>query len=638
MKRVLGSRKLAALAFVALVLTAAIVYFQIRKVHAVLDQTRSEVLKNQSIPLEVRSFSVAPNPTAKLFNAPYEIRDLVHFEANVYAATSNGLVVFSSDGKQIAHWTPLEGFPSGDLTAIVTLNGNLWIGTSDNGLIQYSKQQWTHFLPKDVRQRSIHSLLSTQQGALLAGTSSGLIIANGHQWKMFLPQLRNTKITAIGGDGANLCIGTFANGLYTYSGGVARQYTISHGLMDSYVTHAESTPDGCYVSTPSGAQILEKEKFRTLAKNVFVTSFAIDNPILWIATRDRGVIPINTQQSAARPARKPELERRSPSIIKMIDSTLLAAAGSQISYLEKSTNWEPWNAPSTLLSDTNISSLLRMPNGEIWIGYFDNGLDVLSATGNDITHYSDETLFCVNHLSRDQTGRVYVSTSNGLVLFHPDRTRKVYRIEDGLLSDRVMQTLPLDPEGKVVAIATTQGFTLKDGETMKSLYAFHGLVNNHVYTMASAKEDLYLGTLGGISRVSNMQVTGNWTQMDSGLKRNWVNALMHVGGQLFVGTYGSGVQVRTEDGQWRDFPALPQDLEINPNALFFDGKQLLFGTLDRGFYIYDLNHSSWKHIARELPGLNVTAFAADGQFLYVGTDRGLLQMQYDKLRTIPDIL
>jgi ligand-binding sensor domain-containing protein len=391
------------------------------------------------------------------------------------------------------------------------------------------------------------------------------------------------------------------------------------------------------VSTAAGVEVLEKDQLRTLVKNLFVTSFAIDNSILWIATRDRGVLPFNTQTSAPVFAGA-GLKPAPATVIKKLNPLLVASAGSEISVLENRKHWRTWNSRSHLLTDVNVSSLLRTRNGELWIGYFDRGLDILSSSGNEVTHFSDENLFCINHISEDHAGRKYVSTSNGLVIFQPDRSRKVYRTEEGLLSDRVMQTLPLDPEGKVVAIATTQGFTLKEGESMKSIYAFHGLVNNHIYTMAAEGGQIYLGTLGGISRVNKMQVTESWTQMDSGLKRNWVNALLTIDRQLFVGTYGSGIQIKTENGEWRDFPTLPEDLEINPNALYYDGMYLFCGTLDRGFYVFDTKKNFWKQITRGLPSLNVTAFSSDEHFLYIGTDRGLLQMTYDNIRTTADNL
>ena len=237
----------------------------------------------------------------------------------------------------------------------------------------------------------------------------------------------------------------------------------------------------------------------------------------------------------------------------------------------------------------------------------------------------------------DQSGNIYVSTANGLVIIGPEGNRRVFRERDGLLSDRVMQAIPLDPDGKRIAIATTQGFTLKEGEAMKSIFAFHGLVNNHVYAIAAKSDQIYLGTLGGISRLRDLSVQESWTQVDSGLKRNWVNALLNVDRTLLVGTYGSGVQARTESGDWIQFEALPQDFEVNPNALFSNGSQVFCGTLDRGFYTYDPSKNAWKHFEKGLPSKNVTAFTQGEDSVIVGTDHGILQISYDKISTIPDL-
>jgi ligand-binding sensor domain-containing protein len=633
-------------AFAIAIIITGVLCWQIRRAQTVLAEVKQQATENQTVRIRIQDFSLAPNLEASLFNSPYAIRDVAAYQENIYAATSSGLVIFDQNGRQLKHWTTLEGLPSHDLTAFAIRNDSLWIGTADAGLLQLSNNQWSHILPAKVEERSVHSLLVTEQGTLLAGTDAGILAYDGQEFHRFLPALMKEKITSIAGSHQRLCIGTFQNGLHVYEAGVLEHYTKQNGLQDSFVTQVQYATDGCYVSTASGVQVLEGKKLRTLAKNLFATSFVVDNSFLWVATRDRGVLPFNTQtqsrrDSATNVARTSALQRHALTFVKKLDSEVLAFSSTEISRLEGTASrreWKIWSRPSTLLTDANVSTLLHRRNGELWVGYFDHGLDIVSAGKDSVSHRNDENLFCINHLSEDAKGRVYVSTANGLVIFDPDGSRMVYRTGEGLLSDRVMQTMPLDAEGKVVAIATTQGFTLKEGDTMKSIYAFHGLVNNHIYTMAADGDQIYLGTLGGISRISKMRVTESWNQMDSGLKRNWVNSMISIQKQLFVGTYGSGMQLRTESGEWRDFPALPEDLEINPNALYYDGRFLFCGTLDRGFYVYDTKHHSWKNVSNELPSLNVTAFAADGNFLYVGTERGLLQIKYDKLSTIPDLI
>jgi ligand-binding sensor domain-containing protein len=644
MKEALRDKKYriaAVLILLAALSVAGSFFYQIGKARKTLLEVKKEAADHSVIVIDSRNFSLAPDPQAQILSNPYTIRKLVAFQDRVYAATTNGLVTFSAEGKELDHWTTLEGLPSQDLTALAVFNDSLWIGTSDSGLIRYKDREWTYFSPKRVEFRFIRSLLATSQGRLLIGTDAGILAYDGQHFVHFIPALKSEKITALAGSSQNLFIGTFAAGLYQYEAGVLSHYGRDQGLRDPYVTDLQTNGLLCYVSTADGIQILEKKAFRTLANQMFITSFIIDTPDLWAATRDRGVVKLaNKVVRASRPQRvvdEASAPRRSPSFITKLDTSTIAFNGSEISVLRKD-QWKQWSSPKPLFSDANVSSLLKTRNGELWIGYFDQGLDVLSASKDSITHYKDENLFCVNHISEDGKGRVYVSTSNGLVVFEPNRIKHVYRIQDGLLSDRVMQTLPLDADGKEVAIATTQGFTLKEGANMKSIFAFHGLVNNHIYTMAADGPQLFLGTLGGISRVSHMQVAESWTQMDSGLKRNWVNAMVSINNQLFVGTYGSGIQVRTDSGQWLDFPALPEDLEINPNALYYDGSLLFCGTLDRGIYIYNTQNKSWKHVSQGLPSSNVTSFAADGDLIYIGTDRGLLQIKYDKISTIPDLI
>ena len=58
---------------------------------------------------------------------------------------------------------------------------------------------------------------------------------------------------------------------------------------------------------------------------------------------------------------------------------------------------------------------------------------------------------------------------------------------------------------------------------------------------------------------------------------------------------------------------------------------ILAGTLGRGVMVYSRRTQRWKTIATGLPSLNVTAFAAQGQTLYIGTDNGLVKIQEDRL-------
>jgi len=101
---------------------------------------------------------------------------------------------------------------------------------------------------------------------------------------------------------------------------------------------------------------------------------------------------------------------------------------------------------------------------------------------------------------------------------------------------------------------------------VRSLYVFHGLVNNHVYTIATRGAETVAGTLGGLSVLDEDTVRVNYTTANSRLKQNWITALARVGDEWLAGTYGAGVLRLDASGEWHSFPDLKPDFVVNPNA------------------------------------------------------------------------
>jgi ligand-binding sensor domain-containing protein len=635
---------LAAILFAAAALVLIPALLKISTAKATYRIEKEKASKPKQISIQVRGFSLAPDFDTRLLTAAPEIRDVCEFQKNIYAATSSGLIIYSAEGKQLQRWTSADGLPAEDLTAIASSQNTLWVGTSNSGILRLRDGKWQQFLPQKNEQRSVTALLITNQGDVLAGTRDGILNYSDQYVQPFHPQqFSNQTITRLSGDSYSLYVGTFSNGLYVYEKGIFHHYGLSEGLNDLLITDIHPSSTGCYVSTPAGIQILQQDKFESVAANLFVTSFFPESNAIYAGTYDRGLLQLKNKRTRNSSGASPAAFRisgfNSPATaatyIRKLGSQVLAFSKDSAMYLDRNYRWKEWIQGEGKLTDSNVSTILRTSTGEVWVGFFDQGIDILSADLQLSRHLQDETFFCINHISKDSLGRIYVSTSNGLAIVEPSGTRRVYHEADGLMSDRVLQALPLDPEGKQVGIATSQGFTLKDGKDFKSIYAFQGLVNNHVYTIANEGKNIYLGTLGGISSLSNLQVVESWTRMDSALKSNWVNALAIINQDLYVGTYGGGIQVRSASGNWTE--AVSEEFEVNPNAFYFDGKYLFCGTLDRGFYFYDLRNKKWKHFTKGLPSQNVTAFGSDLNLLFVATDHGILQVKYDKLNTLPDI-
>jgi ligand-binding sensor domain-containing protein len=72
-------------------------------------------------------------------------------------------------------------------------------------------------------------------------------------------------------------------------------------------------------------------------------------------------------------------------------------------------------------------------------------------------------------------------------------------------------------------------------------------------------------------------------------------------------------------------------VEVNPNAMLVTANHVLAGTLGDGLMVLDRRTQRWKTITTGLPSLNVTAFAASGDTIYIGTENGLVKVREEQL-------
>jgi len=285
---------------------------------------------------------------------------------------------------------------------------------------------------------------------------------------------------------------------------------------------------------------------------------------------------------------------------------------------------------TAVLSDRNISALAADGSGRLWIGYFDRGLDLLASDNARASHVEDEHVFCVNRIFPDaKTGAIDVATANGLVRFDDAGSeQQVLTRADGLIADHVTDVVAYR-DG--LALATPAGLTFLDASGARSMYAFHGLVNNHVYALGVSGDELMAGTLGGLSLLNKGDVAVNYTTTTSSLKHNWITAIVPVGSEWMVGTYGAGVLGLDRSGRFHSFEIGSGSFEVNPNAMLVTTSFVLAGTLGEGLYLYDRQSGRWSVIHDGLPSGNVTALAEANGYIYVGTDNGLVRIPEQKL-------
>jgi ligand-binding sensor domain-containing protein len=366
---------------------------------------------------------------------------------------------------------------------------------------------------------------------------------------------------------------------------------------------------------------------RVLASGFFALSLLVRGKTLVVGTLEEGTLEVPLSAGRAW-SQRPRAQGLPGAARRLLDfeGTVYALAEDGLYSIED--NGGGWRRvmgrESALLADRNVSALAFDPAGRLWVGYFDRGLDILEPGGDRVTHVEDEHIFCVNRIAYDREhNAAAVATANGLVMFDAaGRETQVLGRSEGLIADHVTDVV-LGPEG--MTLATPAGLTFVTASGTRSLYAFHGLVNNHVYALGSSGRRLLVGTLGGLSIVDAGQVRASFTTANSGLKHNWITALVQVGDDWFVGTYGAGILRLESTGHWQVFSDATGGFNVNPNAMMATESRVYAGTLGQGLYVYDRTLGRWTAVTAGLPSTNVTAIAARDGYIYVGTDNGLVR-------------
>jgi ligand-binding sensor domain-containing protein len=553
-------------------------------------------------------------------------------------AGAAGLEVRNPDGSLAARYRAGGELPPAPLTRIAARTPEeLWIGTRGAGVLLFDGRRIRQVLPPDPAQARVSALLPLASGRVLIGTDdAGVFAYDGAAWARFHDALAGLAVTDLAGDEGDLWIATRDRGLLRWRAGTLAAAGPEQGLPDKQVLALAMRGAALYAGTPLGvAELRDGKVVRRIAEGRFAQALEASpesqSARLWIGTLEEGVVeaPLAAAGGRVRAPRSSmcagcsvrRLRAREDGLLVLTDDRLLHVAGGRSAVLAA--------APPGALADRNVSALAADAAGRLWIGYFDRGLEIAEPGFTRTAHLEKEPVYCVNRIVATGAGAV-VATANGLALFDASGSlQRVLTRADGLIANHATDVLA-GPEGSLT-IATPAGITFFGRGGAASLYAFHGLVNNHVYALAAGGGRLVAGTLGGVSTIDEGRVTASYTTANSSLGHNWITALARDGEEWVAGTYGAGVLRLDRDGRWRSSPDWQGRGEINPHALRVTPAAIYAGTLGQGLAIYRRATGRWTFWKDNLPSLSVTAIELSGGVLYLGTDNGLVRVPEARL-------
>jgi ligand-binding sensor domain-containing protein len=601
-----------------------------------------EVRSNHEFQFVVQPLVPPPNLGFEVVSSPQVFLQAARFEDHLYIASPTGLLEYSPDGSLLHQYSTGVELPGSPLIALAPAvlsdshDRELVIATANDGILAFNGIAFRQILPASADARAITSVLPVPSGHLLFGTKKrGVLIYDGKRITLLHTMLDGMYVTALAGDESDLWVGTLDRGVLHFHAGEVESFSEAEGLPDPNVQSLALSGDTTFVGTAASVAVFDRGLFsRVLAPGVLATALLATPTQLYVGSEDEGVIAIPL--AGRRP--NPSLEQAGqPAEVRQIfasgDAVFAVARNGLYRKGAHGFAWERvLQAESAVLSDRNISALAADENGQIWVGYFDRGLDVLASDERRARHVEDERVFCVNRiLPEAKNATVNVATANGLIRFSESGSeQQVLTRADGLIADHVTDIA--DYRGGL-ALATPAGLTFLDASGARSMYAFHGLVNNHVYALGVSGDELMAGTLGGLSQLDQGDVKVNYTTTTSNLKHNWITAVVRVGDDWMVGTYGAGVLELDSSGRFHSFETASGAIEVNPNAMLVTHDYVLAGTLGQGLYLYDRQAGRWSVIRNGLPSLNVTAFAAANGYIYIGTDNGLVRIPEQKLHS-----
>jgi ligand-binding sensor domain-containing protein len=593
----------------------------------------------------VRPLVPALNNGFEAVSSPAVFLQAARFQDHLYIAGPAGLQEYTPDGSLIHQYAAGSELPGSPLVALAPAiladarEPELIVATASDGILAFNGRSFRQILPAQSDALAITAILPVASGHLLIGTKKrGVLVYDGKHITVLHPTLDALYVTALAGHETDLWVATLNRGVLHFHAGETESFTEAQGLPDPQVLSLAISGDTAYAGTATGVAVFNAGRFsRVLAPGVLATALLATPTQLYVGSEDQGVMVIPL--SGRRP--NPNLPSQGPGaelaevrqLFSSDDAVFAVARNGLYRMAPHAFGWQRvLEANAAVLSDRNISALAVDASGRLWVGYFDRGLDLLASDNSRARHVEDEHVFCVNHIFPDaKTGAIDVATANGLVRFDDSGSeQQVLTRADGLIADHVTDVVAYR-DG--LALATPAGLTFLDASGARSMYAFHGLVSNHVYALGVSGDELMAGTLGGLSLLNRGDITTNFTTTTSNLKHNWITAVVPLGNEWMVGTYGAGILALDRSGRFNSFEVGSGPFEVNPNAMLVTTSYVLAGTLGHGLYLYDRQSGRWSVIRNGLPSLNVTALAAANGYIYVGTDNGLVRIPEQKLHS-----
>ena len=488
------------------------------------------------------------------------------------------------------HWTTREGLPHNSINAIAqTEEGYLWFATWE-GAVRYNGREFRVFSRGEetgLPDSGLRSLSTDGAGLLVVGARGGISRYQHQQWT---PQEdANAMVNHIlrDSDGV-LWIATQGDGIYVRDGNTTiAHFSESDGLPNNDVHRLLQDDAGrIWVGTAAGVVWIEQGKIHAVhdVPALPVLALLLDDQNRVLIGSERGLYVVEQQQ--VRPLH-PELTKKA------------------------------------------IISLLQDNQGDLWLGTTDRGLLRISQFGIERLEVADGLPEQrVTSLFQDSEGSIWVGTNGGLMRLR-DAPFTSYTEQDGLAGNYVRTVLAHSDGSIWVGSSTGLSHIINGKVTQLPLTMADGTPPSVLSLAEGQPGELWVGTFThGLLHLLQGKLVGVYGRAD-GLVSNEVRAILPIkDGSVWIGT-ASGLS-QFSDGRFNHYDAehgLPGDFIMNLHQAVNGDIWVGTGTgaaIIRNGSIHPVYLNSQENAEYAFGFYSEPS----GDYVWLGTDRGLLRYRY----------
>ncbi len=486
-----------------------------------------------------------------------ETEGLPHYSINAITQTRNGYLwlatyygVVRFDGKQFTPFDRLNtpAIKSNQIWCLATgADGTLWAGSAA-GLLRLKDGEWKQAAEDKLGNESVRSLFAAPNGELWIGTAqNGAYVLRNGSFQHIGPEKGMARALQMDESG-NMWIGT-AHGLYKYLKGKLEYLGDRGGALSEKILSLEQSKGGpLYIGTEAGLATMERADPTSLRKE---TAFA--GELIWTIRKDRdGQIWIGTIGSGLARFRNGKADRfRNPR--KAASKTFTAvyedqegnlwfgASGGGLGQFHN-VSFHAFTSEEGLNGDL-VQTVLTARDGTIWVGFNDAGLNHLSAAGSVLRSYRKKDGLpsdAIWSLHEDRAGNIWAGTYNGGLAVVGKQGVQVFGKQEGIPQKAVL-AVEEDRKGNIWAGTMGGGLVEFVNGKPRLITSKDGLAGNHVRIIYEDRGGrLLIGTEKGLSVLANGAFT-NYTVKD-GLAGPFIFSIYEDGdGTIWLGSFEGGL-------------------------------------------------------------------------------------------------